>query len=106
MPGLGCPGSHTRTRARTIQVDRTAGSVFVSAAIRREMPLVRAPAEFGRLRALAHEALHRPGVDELVRLLGHVCDLSIALGDMNDLDTQGVGKLGPLLSAGGISRLY
>ena len=68
----------------------------VALAIAREILLVRAPAELRRLRALADEAVHRPGVDELVGLLGHVGDLRVALRDVDDLDAQPARELAPV----------
>ena len=69
--------------------------------IRREMLLVRPPAELGRLRPFTHEAVHRPGVDELVEFLRVLAHLGIALGDVDDLDAQRLRELRPLLAAGG-----
>ena len=57
-------------------------------AVRRELVLVRAPAELGRLAALADEAVDRPGVDELVRLLAQLRELGIALGDVHRADAE------------------
>src|SRR5260221_930619 len=65
------------------------------------MPLVRAPAELGRLRALAEEAVDRPGVDELARLFRDLGDLGVALGNVDDLDPEPLGECGP---AGAVGR--
>ena len=87
-PALRRPGAHARARARLHQVDRRQAAEIVALAVAREVALVRAPAQLGRLRALADEAVHRPGVDELARLLGLVGDLRVALGDVDDLDAE------------------
>ena len=68
-PGERCPGAHAGRRARLHQVDRAAAAEVVPLAVARPVLLVRAPAELGRLRALADEAVDRPGVDELAELL-------------------------------------
>src|SRR6202035_480023 len=70
------------------------------------MLLMRAPAKFGGLSALADEAVDRPGIDELIRRLGHVRDLSIALGDMYDLDAESLAQAGPGLAAAGAARIH
>jgi hypothetical protein len=65
------PGAHARRGARLRQVDRGAAAEVMALAVAREILLVRAPAQLGRLATLADEAVDRPGVDELVGLLGH-----------------------------------
>src|SRR5260370_38176771 len=105
MSRLRSPGATPGARAGTIQVDRAARAGLVPSAVGREMLLVRAPPEFGGLGAFADEAVHRPGIDELVRHLRHIRDLSVAFGDVNDLDAEGLGKLGPSLAAAGRSRV-
>ena len=64
------PGAHARRGARPHQIDRRATAEIMPTPVRRQRLLMRAPAEFGRLAALADEAVDRPGVDELARLLG------------------------------------
>jgi hypothetical protein len=64
----------------------------------RQLLLVRAPAELGRLAAFADEAIDRPGVDELAHALRHVCDLRVALGDVDHLHLQLVRECRPLLT--------
>src|SRR6202041_1118807 len=72
---------------------------LVAAAIRREVPLMRAPTEFGGLSPLADEAVNGPGIDELVGSLRHIRHLGVALGDMHDLDAESLRELGPRLAA-------
>src|SRR3981189_1964901 len=98
MSRLGGPGANPGARAGTIQIDRAARARPVAPAIRREMLLMRAPAELRGLCAFADEAVDRPGIDELVRLLRHIRDLSVAFGDVHDLDAEGLGQLGPGLA--------
>src|SRR6267142_6921838 len=105
MSRLGGPGADPGARAGTIQIDGAARPGLVASAVRGEMLLMRAPAKFGRLRAFADEAVDRPGIDELVRNLRHIGDLSVALGNMHDLDAEGLGELGPGLAAAGRSRI-
>src|ERR1700756_1030802 len=105
MPRLRSPGADPGARAGTVQIDRAARALLVPSAVRREMLLVRAPPEFGRLSPFADEAVDRPGIDELVSDLGHIGDLRVAFGDMDDLDAEGLGKPGPGLAAAGSSRV-
>src|SRR6202051_3857686 len=93
MSRLRSPGAHPGARAGTIQVDRAAGADRVPPAVRREMPLVRAPSEFGGLRPLADEAVDRPGIDELVRHFRHIGDLRVAFRDIYDFDAECLGQL-------------
>ena len=95
------PAAHPGRRPRTQQIDRRTAAEIVPPAIGREMPLMRAPAELGRLRALADKAVDRPGVDELARLLRRHRHLGIALGDMDGLDAEALGETRPLAAAAG-----
>src|SRR6185312_15514177 len=61
-----------------------------------EVALVRAPTQFGGLRTFADEAIYRPGVDELTRLLRYVGHLRVTLGDVNNLHTQTASKIAPV----------
>jgi hypothetical protein len=61
----------------------------------RQLLLVGSPAHLGGGGALLAEALHAPGVHELVDLLGHVGDLGVALAAVNDLHPQLPGQLVP-----------
>src|SRR6202051_3793103 len=70
------------------------------------MLLMGAPAEFGGLSALAHEAVDRPGIDELIRRLRHVRHLGVALGDMHDLDAKSPRERSPRLAAAGLSHIH
>ena len=96
--GLRRPGAHARARARLQHVDRALRAEIVALAARRQRLLVRAPAELGRLTALADEAVDRPRVDELARTLRHVRDLRVALGDVDHLDLQLGRERRPLLA--------
>ena len=66
---------------------------------RGQLLLVRAPAHFGGRGALLAEALHAPGVDELVHLFRPVGDLRIPLAAVDHLHAQFVGEVveGPAL---------
>jgi hypothetical protein len=87
-PGHRRPGAHARAGARLHQVDGAAAAEVVLLAVARPVLLVRAPAELGRLAAFADEAVHRPGVDELVAPSGGTGDLRVALGDVDHLDAE------------------
>src|SRR5665213_42631 len=98
VPGLWRPSAHPRAGTRPVQIDRTARTLLVTAAIYRKMPFMCAPAQFSRLRAFADEAVDRPGVDELVRHLRHVGDLGVPFSDMNDFDAARLRQLRPALA--------
>jgi hypothetical protein len=89
-------------RAGLHQVDRAAAPEVVPLAVARPVLLVRAPTELGRLRALAHEAVHRPGVDELAELLRLTPDLRVALGDVDHLHAELLRQPPPLLAGRGL----
>ena len=105
MAGLRRPGAHARTRPRAVQIDGAAGPGLVAPAIRREVLLVRAPAEFGGLRALADEAVDGPCVDELVHLLRDIRHLGVAFGDVHDLDAEGLRQCRPLVARPGVAGI-
>src|SRR5216683_3199675 len=98
------PGAHPRRGARTAQPDGAVAAEFVMRAVGGKMPLVAAPAELGRLRALADEAFDRPGIDELARPLGDVGDLGVALGDVDDLDAERLGERAPAGTRSGLGN--
>src|SRR5258708_12658483 len=85
MSRLRSPGANPGARAGTIQVDRAARAGLVPSAVGREMLLVRAPPEFGGLGAFADEAVHRPGIDELVRHLPPIRAFSVAFVHFHNL---------------------
>ena len=67
---------------------------------------MRAPAEFGRLAALADEAVNRPRVDKLSGLFRRpVADLGVPLGDVDGLDTQELGQRPPFGLGGRLGNL-
>ena len=84
MSRRGGPGANPRARAGTIQIDRTARAGLVPSAVRREMLLMRAPAEFSGLSPFADEAVDRPGIDEFVGLLRDIRDLAVAFAEKNE----------------------
>src|SRR5580658_1386677 len=89
------PAAHPRGHTRLRQVDRRAAAKVEAPPVAREIAFVRTPAELRRLAAFRYEAIDRPGVDKLVRLLRDRGHLGIALGDVNHLDAQTLCKLGP-----------
>src|SRR5438067_13659632 len=96
MAGARRPGAHARAGAGLRQVDRRQAAEVMALAVARKIALVRAPAHLTRLRALADEAVDRPGVDEFARLLRLGRDLRVALGDVDDLHAEAAGQLAPL----------
>ena len=98
------PGPHARRAAGLRQVDRALAAEVVLAAVAREVPLVRSPAELGRLASLAHEAVDRPGVHELARHLRAVRHLRVALRDVDDLDPERLRERCPLLALLRVAR--
>ena len=69
------------------------------APILREVAFMRPPAELGRLRTFADKAVDRPGIDEFPRLLGDRGDLSVPLGNVDDLDAEPLGEHSPFVAA-------
>src|SRR5256885_5433868 len=72
-------------------------------AVARKVALVRAPAHLARLRALADEAVDRPGVDEFARLLRLARDLRVALGDVDDSHAEAAGQPPPPRARAGVA---
>ncbi len=66
---------------------------------------MRAPTHLARLRALTHEAVDGPCVDELARFLGNPGDLGVALGDVHHFDAQPPGQIAPVAARGRIPRI-
>ena len=64
----------------------------------RQRLFVRAPAELGGLHPFGDEALDRPGVDEFAARLGIARALSVALGDVDALDTGALHQSRPILA--------
>ncbi len=106
MAGARCPGAHAGTGAGLHQVDRRQAAEVMALAVARKVALVRAPAHLTRLRALADEALDRPGVDEFARLLRLGRDLRVALGDVDDLHAEAAGQLAPFGARAGLAGLH
>src|SRR5215470_2993690 len=95
------PGADPDGGAGPIEKDGAISPKVMAGPVDGKMPFMGAPTEFGRLPALAAEAVNRPGVDEFADALGHICDLRVPLRDMNNLDAYPVGELRP---AGAIGR--
>ncbi len=96
------PGADTGAGTGALEVDGRAAAALVVAAAGRELTLVRAPAELGRLAALGDEAVDRPGVDELARALGRGAGLGVALGDVDRLHAEVAEQAGPAFAGGGL----
>ncbi len=85
------------------RVGRAAGPVQVDGTAARPVPVRaggllrfgRADREFRGLHQLVHEAVDRPGVDELVRALRPVGRLRVALGDLDQADAKRLGERRP-----------
>ena len=105
VPGERRPGAHAGGRTRLRQVNRRQAAGVMALAVARKVALMRSPPHLSRLRALAHEAVDRPGVHELAGLLGDVGELGIALGDVHHLDAQPPRQLAPFGARGGCGGL-
>ena len=97
--GSGHPAHHRRVHPHAGQTDLALRAVGMLVGERGQFLLVRAPAHFGGRGALLAEALHAPGVDELIHLLRTVCDLRVALAAVDHLHAQLIGEVveGPAL---------
>ncbi len=82
-PGERRPRANAGACAGPLQVDGGAAAPLVRAGVGREVALVGAPAELGRLHAFGDEPVDRPRVDELVGLLAPLRHLVVALGDVD-----------------------
>ena len=76
-------------------IDRGTAARLVALAPRRQLLLMRAPAEFGRLQAFRDEAIDRPGVDEGAEGLGLLGALRVAFSNVYTLDADFFHQLGP-----------
>jgi len=84
MAGARCPGAHAGAGAGLRQVDRRQAAGVMTLAVARKVALVRAPAHLTRLRALADEAVDRPGVDEFTELPRLARNLRCRAGDVDE----------------------
>ena len=100
-PRRRAPRVHARDRPGALQPDRRLAACVMPMAVLREPGFVRAPAEFGRLKALRDETLDRPCVHEDVPRSRHAARLRVALGDVDALDAQPPHHLRP---AGPVAR--
>src|SRR5208283_4896380 len=92
------PGADLGAGAGPVQVDRGIAAEIVVAAAGRQRLFVRAPTEFGRLRAFGDKAFDRPGVDELAARFWRACALGIALGNVDALDAGALHETRPILA--------
>src|SRR6185437_8714296 len=106
VPCPRCPRAHARSGAWLHEINGGHAAEVVALAVAGEITLVSSPAHLARLTALAHEAVDRPGVDELAGLLGHARALGVALGDVNDLHTELTGELAPVGPRGGLAGIH
>src|SRR5687768_13730583 len=93
------PTAHACSGARAIKVNGCITAEFMPRSVKGPVTLVAAPSELGRLKALAHESIHRPGIDEFIGLFTLRPYLRIALGDMNGLYFKARCQLGPFYPA-------
>ncbi len=104
-PGGRRPGPHPRARAGAHEVDGAIGAEIVVSSFRRHLLFMRAPAEFGGLQPLRHEAFDAPGVDEGPHGLRRLGALRIAFGDVDALDAERHGEPPPFLARRRLRRL-
>ena len=94
-PRRGNPAPHPRIGPGPGEIDRSARALFVLLAVVRQLLLMGAPAQFGRLQALGNESVYRPGVDEHIERLRILGTLRIALGNVNALHAQAASSASP-----------
>src|SRR5882757_238299 len=99
-----CPAAYPRHCARLAQVDGRPRTGLVPPSVGWKCQLVGTPAEFRGLASLRDEAVDRPGVDKLVRLFVLPRVLRVALGNVNDLDAEATGQMGPFLAIPWLGR--
>src|SRR5690606_27371796 len=99
LRAAGAPAADPCVAAGAVDPDRMAGAVGEAMALRRQLLLMRAPAQFGRLEAFGQEAVHRPGVDEDAPRLRPGRDLGVALGDMDALHAKAAHQRRPTFAA-------
>src|SRR5260221_8341361 len=76
----------------------------MTAAVRRNGLLVRAPAELGWLHAFGYEPLDRPGIDECPVRLGIARALRIAFGYVDALHARALHEFRPSVASAGLLR--
>src|SRR6185436_1117160 len=91
------PAASESAAAGTRQVERSRVRSMVSCPPR-QIQLVHADGDLTRLHQLVHEAIDRPGVDELAVAFRVIADLSIAFGDLNYQDLKIASERCPLLA--------
>src|SRR5687768_2487041 len=77
------PTTHACSGARSIKVNGRITTESMTRSVKGPVTFVATPSELGRLKALAYEPIHRPGVDEFIGLFTPGPYLRISLGDMN-----------------------
>src|SRR5687768_14835838 len=89
------PTAHACSGARAIKVNGRITAKSMTRSIKGPVTFVAAPSELGRLKALAYEPIHRPGVDEFIGLFTPRPYLRISLGDMNGFYFKAGRQFGP-----------
>ncbi len=86
------PGPDPGLTARMTETDLVLRARRVRVRAGWQVELVGAPAQLGGRDPFLIEAFYRPGVHELVLAFGLDADLSVALGDMDHLDVEGLSQ--------------
>src|SRR3989344_994428 len=93
----GRPTAHSGRETWLLKIDGALAAEIMFASVVRKFFFMGTPSHFRRLGAFSGKPVDRPGVDEFAYLLRYGRLLRIALGDMNDLDTEVMRKLCPRL---------
>ncbi|MDT4847058.1 hypothetical protein FQZ97_811050 [compost metagenome] len=99
-PGQRRPAAHPGGRAGAAQVEGGLTAESMPRGVCREVALMAAPTQFGRLAGLAEKPGYRPGVDELAGGLGLGAVLRVAFGDMDAAHAQPLRQPRPVLARG------
>mmetsp|Transcript_18660 Transcript_18660/g.48629 ORF Transcript_18660/g.48629 Transcript_18660/m.48629 type:complete len:319 (+) Transcript_18660:112-1068(+) len=101
------PRPHLGGAARAVEKDCRIGTELVVLAINWKVLLVGSPAKFGRLTALADEAIDTPSVDKLSGLLWLcVADLRVPLRDVDRLDPELLCERPPPRTGGRLGNFH
>ena len=96
------PAAHLGRQPGTVQINSGIATVAVAHGIGRPMAFMAAPAQLGRLQTFADEAIHRPGVDKLLRLPVPAGGLAVTLGNVNSAYRQTLRQRGPVFGLAGL----
>src|SRR3954454_17940557 len=94
-----CPAAYTRRCAGTVEVNGCITAESMALPSLGPVSFMTAAPQLRRLKTLACETIHRPGVYEFVRFLAFLPSLSVPFSDMDGPDIQLEGQLRPLVAS-------